>query len=187
VVDEAVTYASKVSAKCSRGTCQISVPSFRKVNINTAHFLLAPTLDTSPINMSAKETKDDLGSWWWPWAPTKKNPASPIDASHDQALRSHFLRFLDYTEPPNVFKSSEVAQMLTPAELANLGYDDYRDAIMAVKVIAWDMREFGDCIIYCKGPDGKYSKKVPSNVSWMEVDGPVRFKRKGTVHSDDWD
>jgi hypothetical protein len=121
------------------------------------------------------------GTWWWPWKSIKKPPAPPYEASSNVALRSHFYRYLDYTEPPNVFKSSDVAQMLTDPELADLGYDDYREAIMAIKVIAWDMREFGDCVIFCKGADGKYSQRVPDDVSWVEMEGPVRFRRKAKV------
>lgn len=49
-------------------------------------------------------------------------------------------------------------------------------------VLAWDMREFGDCVILYT--DGKV---VPDDVSWMDCERPVRYRRKGKIHSDEYD
>lgn len=89
---------------------------------------------------------------------------------------------LDYTEPPQVFKSSDVAARIPEKELKAMGYENYKDLIPAIKVLAWDMREFGDCVILYT--DGKV---VPDDVSWMECERPVRFRRKGKIHSDEYD
>jgi hypothetical protein len=123
-------------------------------------------------------------SWLWPFSgPQKKTkPDEPMVAANDPALRAHFEAMLDYTEPPAVFAASEVAIKLSDAELANLGFGSWRDALPAIKALAWESRELGDCLIYF--PNGK---KVPKSVSWMEV-GPIRVRRKAKVYSvDDWD
>jgi len=121
---------------------------------------------------------------WWPFggAEKKTKPDPPMVAANDPALRSHFTNLLDYTEPPAVFAASEVAIKLSDAELESLGFGSWRDALPAIKALAWEARAMGDCIIYY--PNGK---KVPQSVSWMEV-GPIRIRRKATVLSaDDWD
>lgn len=119
---------------------------------------------------------------WWPWSPSKKEPLSPTDASYNPLVRSEFTLMLDYTEPPQVFKSSDVAARIPEKELKAMGYENYKDLIPAIKVLAWDMREFGDCVILYT--DGKV---VPDDVSWMECERPVRFRRKGKIHSDEYD
>jgi hypothetical protein len=123
---------------------------------------------------------------WWPFggggSQRKAKPDPPMVAANDPALRSHFTSLLDYTEPPEVFAASEVALKLSEAELDNLGYGDWRDALLAIKALAWEARAMGDCVIYY--PNGK---KVPQSVSWEEV-GPIRIRRKAKVYSaDDWD
>jgi hypothetical protein len=103
-------------------------------------------------------------SWLWPFSgPQKKTkPDEPMVAANDPALRAHF-------------EASD-------AELSNLGFGSWRDALPAIKALAWESRELGDCLIYF--PNGK---KVPKSVSWMEV-GPIRVRRKAKVYSvDDWD
>lgn len=121
-------------------------------------------------------------SWLWgSKKPKKTKPDDPMVAANDPALRFHFANLLDYTEPPDVFKTSDVATKLSPDELANLGYGMYEEAYPAVKALAWESRAMGDCLIFY--PDGK---EVPQNVSWMEV-GPVRMRRRAKVYTDDWD
>lgn len=78
---------------------------------------------------------------------------------------------LDHTEPPDVFKPSEVAQLLSKKDLESLGYDNWEEALPGVYELAWELREFGDCEILRKG------KVLPDNVSLAEIDGPVRIRR----------
>jgi hypothetical protein len=126
---------------------------------------------------------------WWPFGGSEKKTqpdapvvTPPMVAANDPALRSHFTNLLDCTEPPAVFAASAVAMQLSDNELTSLGYSSWRDALPAVKALAWEARAFGDCLIYY--PNGK---KVPQSVSWMEV-GPIRIRRKAKVYSaDDWD
>lgn len=119
--------------------------------------------------------------WLWGSAPKKDRPDDPMVAANDPALRAHFSSLLDYTEPPEVFKTSDVAIKLSPAELANLGYGMVEEAYPAIKALAWEARAMGDCVILY--PNGR---KVPMDVSWMEV-GPIRMRRKKKVYTDDWD
>ena len=123
-------------------------------------------------------------SWLWGSSkPQRKtHPAPPMVAANDPALRAHFESMLDCTEPPAVFAASEVATKLSDDELTNLGYGSWREALPAVKALAWESRALGDCLIFY--PNGT---KVPASVSWMEV-GPIRIRRKAKVYSaDDWD
>lgn len=103
-------------------------------------------------------------------------------AANDPALRAAFEAILDSIEPPAVFAASEVATKLSADELTNLGYGDWREALPAVKALAWESRAMGDCLVFY--PNGT---KVPKSISWMEV-GPIRIGRKAKVYSaDDWD
>lgn len=124
-------------------------------------------------------------SWLWGGSskPAKKtHPDPPMVAANDPALRAHFEAMLDCTEPPAVFAASEVATKLSDDELTNLGYGSWREALPAVKALAWESRAMGDCLVFY--PNGT---KVPTNVSFMEV-GPIRIRRKAKVYSaDDWD
>jgi len=113
------------------------------------------------------------GTWWW--GTQAKNPVSPTDAAHDPALRAHFTTFLESCEPPNTFRASEVAQNLSPAELKNLGYEKWEEALEGVKELAWELRELGDCEIIKKG------RLVPEDVSAYEVEGSVRIRRKAEM------
>lgn len=117
-----------------------------------------------------------------PWSvPKKTRPDDPMVAANDPTLRAYFESLLDYTEPPDVFKASDVATKLSDAELANLGYGMWQEALPAIKALAWESRAMGDCLIFY--PNGK---EVPESVSWMEV-GPIRMRRKAKVYTDDWD
>ena len=119
-------------------------------------------------------------SWLWSSGPEKKTkPDPPMVAANDPALRAYFEAMLDYTEPPAVFAPSEVGMKLSDAECINLGFGTWRDALPAIKALAWESRALGNCLIFY--PDGK---KVPQSVSWMEV-GPIRIMRKARVYSDD--
>lgn len=122
-----------------------------------------------------------MSSWIWPFggAQKKTKPDPPMVAANDPVLRNYFTQMLDYTEPPAVFAASEVATKLSDNELTNLGFGSWRDALLAVKVLAWESRSLGDCEIFY--PNGK---KVPESVSWMEV-GPIRIRRIAKLYADD--
>ncbi|KAF1821792.1 uncharacterized protein K489DRAFT_321439 [Dissoconium aciculare CBS 342.82] len=93
-------------------------------------------------------------------------------------MKEYFASMLDNTDPPEVFKPSAVAQMLTDAQLKECGYDKWEDALPAVYELAFEMRTFGDCEILRKG------KVVPEDVGVEEIDGPIRIRRK--ADDDDW-
>jgi len=101
------------------------------------------------------------------------------DATHDPALRTAFLQYLDHTEPPQVFKASEVAQSLSEKQLTRLGYEGWRDAIPAIRELAWELRELGYCEILFRG------RVLGMDVDLYEVEGPVRFRRKMEANGND--
>ncbi|KAK5120626.1 hypothetical protein LTR85_005984 [Meristemomyces frigidus] len=119
-----------------------------------------------------------MSTWWWPWAAAPPKPMRPADAAHYPALKNHFISLLDNTEPPASFKASEVALLLTPKELFELGYEDAREAMPAIIELAFEMREFGDCEILKKG------KVLSDDVAAYEIEGGVRIRRKGMRFDD---
>lgn len=106
------------------------------------------------------------------WSSNPNQPVRPQDAAHNPALRQHFQTMLDNTEPPEVFKPSDVCMLLKPKELAALGYANWRDGIPAVRELAFDMRALGYCEILQKGA------VLDGDVDLMEVEGPIRIRRK---------
>ena len=121
---------------------------------------------------TAKSAKRPQTWYEWFWRiPAPNDLRRPDDAAHDPALRAHFTQMLDHVEPPETFKPSEVAQLLTDKELFALGYEKWEEAIAAVYVLAWEMREFGHCEILRKG------KVIPDDTTILKLDGPVRIRR----------
>lgn len=111
--------------------------------------------------------------YFWPSGPAQ--PPRPVDAARNPAIRSHFSTLLDNTEPPDSFKISEVAQMLSPSELAALGYETWREAIPGIIELAFELREFDDLDIIVKGrlaPDDATAEEVRG------MEGPVRIRRR---------
>ncbi|KAK1075729.1 hypothetical protein LTR74_000137 [Friedmanniomyces endolithicus] len=87
------------------------------------------------------------------------------------------------TEPPQVFKPSEVAQLLRPAELAKLGYESWNEAIPAIRELAFELRAVGYCEILQKG------RVLGDDVDLIEVEGAIRIRRMHDYTSkltDDW-
>ncbi|KAK5115302.1 hypothetical protein LTR62_001502 [Meristemomyces frigidus] len=106
------------------------------------------------------------------WDPPPPPLPRVTDASHHPLLRAAFLRFLDHTEPPQVFKASEVAQSLSQKQIASMGYEDWRGLIPAIREMAWELRELGYCDILFRG------KVLSMDVELIDVEGAVRFRRK---------
>jgi hypothetical protein len=107
--------------------------------------------------------------------PAKPGPARSTDCAQHPAVKTNFISLLDNTEPPDSFKLSEVAQMLSPAELASLGYESWREVIPGLIELAFEMREFDDLEIIVKG------RLAPEDATAEEVigmEGPVRIRRK---------
>lgn len=119
-------------------------------------------------------------SSWWPWANQKKEPLTPINAAHHPALQAKFLEFLDYVEPPNTFKPSEVAQMISEKDLQDMGYKHWREAIPGILALAWEKRELGDAVIVYKN-----CKVVPLDTLPEDLEGPIRIRRDAVLE-DDW-
>lgn len=111
-------------------------------------------------------------TWYeWFWRIRPLAPAQPTDAATNPALREHFTSFLDHTDPPATFRPIDVAQAVRPAELKEMGYKTWEEVVPAVYELAWEMREFGECVILRKGV------VVGEDVTIQELDGPVRIGR----------
>lgn len=78
--------------------------------------------------------------------------------------------FLQTRHPPKTFCPSEVARALTPSELSELGFDSWRDAMPAVRQLAWDLRANGECEVLQKG-------ECVDAVELEDVRGPIRLRR----------
>lgn len=78
---------------------------------------------------------------------------------------------LDHVEPPEVFKPSEVAQLLSDKDLSSLGYEKWEDALPGVYELAFELREFGDCELLRKGV------VLGDEVGIRDLDGPIRIRR----------
>jgi len=78
---------------------------------------------------------------------------------------------LEHCDPPQTFKPSEVTELLTEAELSNLGYEKVEEALPAVYELAFELRAFGDCLILRKG------KVLSEDVTMADLDGPIRIMR----------
>lgn len=92
----------------------------------------------------------------------------PDDAG---VLEQRLKHFLHHREPPKTFCPSEVARALTPEELASLGLDGWRDAMPAVRQLAWEMRERGECQVLQRG------EVLSQVVTLDDVRGPIRIRR----------
>ncbi len=88
------------------------------------------------------------------------------------ALARRLNEFLNKRDPPKTFCPSEVARALTADELADLGYDEWRDAMSDVRALAWDLREEGKCEILQKG------EPIAGDVGPDDVKGPIRIRRR---------
>ena len=90
----------------------------------------------------------------------------------DMALRQHMEKLLQTRDPPKTFCPSEVARRLTPDELQDLGFAEWRDAMPEVRKLAWTMRdEEGSVEIVQKG------EVLADDVKLDEVSGPIRLRR----------
>lgn len=108
--------------------------------------------------------------WFWGIKP-KGGPARAIDAATSESLRTAFIQMLDQTEPPAVFKPSEVATQLKQSQLADLGYEKWEEALPAVYHLAFEYREIGEAVILRKG------KLLPEDATIEDLDGPIRIGR----------
>ncbi|CAK4020903.1 Hypothetical predicted protein [Lecanosticta acicola] len=118
------------------------------------------------------QTRMPTQTWYeWFWGIKKHTPARPTDAATSTALRDAFRQMLDQIEPPDVFKPSEVAQLLSDSDLNSLGYEKWEEALPGVYELAFELREFGDCEILRKGV------VVGDEVGIRDLEGPIRIRR----------
>lgn len=122
--------------------------------------------------MTSKNVLPRTWGQWWAGDPVKLKPARSADAAQDIALQTHFRQMLDHTEPPATFRLLDVALMLSPKELKDLGYEKPEQAVDGCLELAFEWRTFGDLEILRKG------KIVGDDVEPYEIDGPVRIRRK---------
>ncbi|KAM3416286.1 hypothetical protein BST61_g7892 [Cercospora zeina] len=122
------------------------------------------------LKSSSRLPQQTWYEWFWGLKP-KGGPARPTDAASSEVVKNAFVQMLDQTEPPDVFKPSEVALQLNDAQLAELGYEKWEEVLPAVYELAFEMREFGDCEILRKG------RVLPETATIADLDGPIRIRR----------
>lgn len=122
------------------------------------------------LKSSSRLPQQTWYEWFWGLRP-KSGPANPTDAASNEAVKNAFVQMLDQTEPPAVFKPSEVALQLNDEQLAELGYEKWEEVLPAVYELAFEMREFGDCEILRKG------QVLPESATIADLDGPIRIRR----------
>ncbi|EME45006.1 hypothetical protein DOTSEDRAFT_43435 [Dothistroma septosporum NZE10] len=124
------------------------------------------------LKQLGSQTRLPTQTWYeWFWGIKKAVPARSTDAATSEAIKKHFTQMLDHVEPPDVFKPSEVAQLLSDKELASLGYEKWEEALPGVYELAFEEREFGNCEILRKG------KVIGDDVTIADLDGPIRIRR----------
>ncbi|KAK5703388.1 hypothetical protein LTR17_022165 [Elasticomyces elasticus] len=110
----------------------------------------------------------------WLWGSGPKDPLRPTDASYDTALRSHFLALLDNVEPPALIKQKE---------LDNMGYKEWKEAIPAIRELAFELRALDYCEVLHRGV------VLGDDIDLLDVEGPIRIRRVEKYVaklSDDW-
>ncbi|KAK5705907.1 hypothetical protein LTR17_021238 [Elasticomyces elasticus] len=91
----------------------------------------------------------------------------------DGPLEAHLKHFLAKREPPKTFCPSEVARALTTSELHELGFETWREAMPAVRELAWRWRDQDERVeVLQKGV------VLGADVGEGEVVGPIRLRRK---------
>jgi hypothetical protein len=87
------------------------------------------------------------------------------------ALQSHLSHFLATRHPPKTFCPSEVARALSAAELSELGFETWREAMPEVRREVYALRNEGGCEVLQRG------EVVEAEVGEEEVSGPIRVRR----------
>lgn len=86
-----------------------------------------------------------------------------------KALESHLDHFLQGREPPKTFCPSEVARSLNAAELSDLGFSTWREAMPAIRELVWKKRATGECEVLQRGQ--------VIDVDLEHLQGPIRVRR----------
>lgn len=109
-------------------------------------------------------------SEWW-WGTGTKPALTATDVANKPWMRLHFAHMLDHTEPPAVFKPSEVAACMSKEQVKECGFEKWEEAIPAVYELAFELRAMGDCEILRKGV------VIPDDMGIEDLDGPIRIRR----------
>ena len=87
------------------------------------------------------------------------------------ALERRLREFFEKREPPKTFCPSEVARALSGEEMEDLGFQEWRDAMPAVRELTWELRSRGECEILQKG------EVLGDDIGTKDVKGPIRIRR----------
>lgn len=90
-------------------------------------------------------------------------------------LKERFRSFLEKREPPKTFCPSEVARALTTEELRDLQYSHWQDAMPAVRALAWEAYNCGECEVLQKG------ELVDMTLGSEGITGPIRIRRTEVI------
>ncbi|RMY88503.1 hypothetical protein D0861_04788 [Hortaea werneckii] len=112
---------------------------------------------------------------WSTTIPKMDNPSNHQPSSAKSVIETKLKDFLAAREPPKTFCPSEIARGLNHQQLLALGYDTWRDAMPAIRELAWEKRSSGELEILQRGEILDDSVK-----SLDDVKGPIRLRRKPT-------
>jgi len=87
-------------------------------------------------------------------------------------LTTHLTRLLHARSHPKTICPSEVARALSPAELATLGADTWRELMPAVRELAWELRagSMSELEVLQGG------QVVDEGVALQDIRGPIRLR-----------
>jgi len=93
------------------------------------------------------------------------------DGSDLNVLEVKLNNFLQKRQPPKTFCPSEVARALSAVDLESLDFGEWRDAMPAVRELAWGLKGRGELEILQKGV------VLGEDVQLEDVRGPIRIRR----------
>ncbi|KAK3111358.1 hypothetical protein LTR53_013488 [Teratosphaeriaceae sp. CCFEE 6253] len=115
------------------------------------------------------------------------DPTSTSTSPPDDPLAAHLRAFLRARHPPKTFCPSEVARALSAAELRELGCATWREAMPAVRELAWTWRDGartgegeGRVDVGVRVEVLQRGVVLGPEVGLGDVRGPIRLRRAAT-------
>ncbi|OMP88800.1 hypothetical protein BK809_0005521 [Diplodia seriata] len=94
-----------------------------------------------------------------------------LDLTDDALLRSRLRALLAQRQHPKTICPSELARSLSQQELADLGANEWRDLMPAIRALVFDARAVGEVEILQRG--AVIAQHVPADT----IKGPIRIRK----------